>query len=706
VLIGGILLGLLLGLLSGGRLQNLASVQLRWTPLLVAAVVVRFGTEFLLGAQVGIVEALRLPLMAAGFGLLLVALWANRGYPGLSLAFLGILSNALVIIVNGGFMPIWQVSLDAAGLSIADVTPSALHVVIQGSAVEFLTRALILGDVVPIPLPFFRNVASLGDLFLGLGLAFFLFASVVRVPTSVEEREDAEIRARLRRTAGAARGARPDGRAGPPAETGLAPALQSSASLERPVFLGTRRPTVAAPALAPLGEMSTAEFAALEDAATTAIPLPRPSAEVLARVRRHPYVRLALNGSFTALWAGQLVSIFGDRIHQVALAAAVLLVTGSPLATALVFVAATLPNLVFGPIAGTFVDRWDHKEVLVVSDLLRAATVLVIPIAVVTNIVIVYPLVFVLTTISVFFRPARIAILPRIVREDELLTANSALWVGETLGDVIGWPLAGLFVGFLGASLPIAFWLDAATYGGSALLLSTIVVHAVSRVGPTSPLGASVVDAAAAAELQAKGFRNELRAGWRFLRNEPVLLANTLQATIAQLTVGVLIGLTAVYAEQVFGRSGFDFKAVYAFIEGSQGAGNLIGGFAVGLIGIRLAKGRMIIVGYTVFGLLTTLLALSGNLGVVLALAFGIGVANMVFVIPSQTLFQERTPQQLMGRVVGFRFALVFGAMTFAIAFGGFLAEVVGTTTVIATFGLVSMAAGIAGWFVPAVRDA
>jgi hypothetical protein len=91
---------------------------------------------------------------------------------------------------------------------------------------------------------------------------------------------------------------------------------------------------------------------------------------------------------------------------------------------------------------------------------------------------------------------------------------------------------------------------------------------------------------------------------------------------------------------------------------------------------------------------------------VVLALAFGIGVANMVFVIPSQTLFQERTPQQLMGRVVGFRFALVFGAMTFAIAFGGFLAEVVGTTTVIATFGLVSMAAGIAGWFVPAVRDA
>ena len=65
----------------------------------------------------------------------------------------------------------------------------------------------------------------------------------------------------------------------------------------------------------------------------------------------------------------------------------------------------------------------------------------------------------------------RVAILPQIVRQDELLTANSALWVGETLADVIGYPLAGLFVVALGSALPIAFWLDAATYAASALLL-------------------------------------------------------------------------------------------------------------------------------------------------------------------------------------------------------------------------------------------
>ncbi len=78
----------------------------------------------------------------------------------------------------------------------------------------------------------------------------------------------------------------------------------------------------------------------------------------------------------------------------------------------------------------------------------------------------------------------------------------------------------------------------------------------------------------------------------------------------------------------------------------------------------------MVIAGYTFFGLMIALLALSGNLALALGFAFGSGIANMVFVIPSQTLFQERTPPELMGRVVGFRFALVFGAMTLAMALG------------------------------------
>jgi MFS family permease len=85
------------------------------------------------------------------------------------------------------------------------------------------------------------------------------------------------------------------------------------------------------------------------------------------------------------------ISLLGDRIHQVALAFVILNATESPMAVGAIFLVATLPNLLFGPIAAALVDRWDHREVMIVSDLLRAGVVLLIPIAVVTDLILVYP---------------------------------------------------------------------------------------------------------------------------------------------------------------------------------------------------------------------------------------------------------------------------------------------------------------------------
>lgn len=674
MLIGGILLGLLLGLLAGGSLANLAAIRLRWLGLLLAAIALRFSTDVLLNADVGIVATLRLPLLATAFSMLLVGLWANRDYPGLSLAFVGVLSNTAVIVVNGGYMPIYEPSLIAAGFTPADVS-STIHVILpEGLNAAFLLRLGPLGDVIPIPVPIIANVISVADVFLSAGLAFFLFASVVRTPQQLDDETADAIRRRVVRIASGA----PSVAGG---ETGYSAALGDSAALERPVMLGGTRPGMASPSLESMVEFGEGGT----------VPL-RPVVGVGDRIREHPYIRLALDGSFSALWAGQLISLFGDRVHQIALGVMVFVTTGSPLATAFVFLSAALPNLFLSPFAGTFVDRWDNKEVLVVSDILRAAVILLIPVAAVTNILLVYPLSFMVTAISVFFRPARVAILPRIVEDDELITANAALWLGETIADVIGYALAGLLVAGLASALPLAFWLDSATYLASAVLLATLVVRPAETAEPDVEEDA--------------GFFGEMRAGWEFLRHESVLLANTLQATVAQFTLGILIALTVIYASQVFTNEPVGTTAVWGFIETSIGFGNLVGGFLIGLIGARLAKGRMIIVGYATWGLMVFLFAITDHLALALGMSFGQGVANMVFVIPSQTLFQQRTPAELMGRVVGFRFSLVFGSMAVAMGVGGLLAQVVPVTTVIATFGLITMFAGLAGLLVPAVRDA
>ena len=699
MLIGGIALGLILGLVAGGNLLNLGSIRLQRLGLLALALGLRVGTELLLNADVAIVDTLRVPLFAAAFGLLLVALWANRGYPGMSLAFVGILSNTIVILVNGGYMPIWEPALVAAGMTPADVT-SAIHYVLPPPLdANFLLHLGPLADVIPIPVPLVENVASIGDAFLTFGLAFFLFAAVVRVPQELDEEQLAAIRQRLM---AAGTPTRPRRSGDPGAETGLSPALNAAVALERPLVMGSAGPGLASPSLetfepearaAPLAPPAApASVAMTASAPAIVVPIPEAPIEVVDRVRQHPYVRLALNGSFSALWAGQLISLFGDRLNQLALVAVVAISTGSALATGLVFFAATLPNLLLSPIAGTFVDRWDHKEVMVVSDILRAAIVLVLPLAAVTNIILVYPLIFLVTSISVFFRPARVAILPRIVPEEDLLSANSAMWVGETIADVIGYPLAGLFVALLGSAVPLAFWVDSATYLASAALLATIVVPRALRSG---------ADAS-----RRPNFVAELTAGWQFLRHETVLLANTLQGTVGQFSLGLSIALTPSFVQTAFPTSGFAWQASYGFLETGIGLGNLIGGFAVGLIGARFAKGRMVIAGYALWGLLILLFALSNNLGIAIGLAFGQGVANMIFIIPSQTLFQERTPAALMGRVVGFRFALVFGSMTIAMLLGSVFGQVFGPGPVMAAFGLVTIAAGLIGLVVPAVRDA
>jgi MFS family permease len=725
MLIGGIALGLVLGLLLGGRFENLASIRLRFLPLLFVAVIIRFGTEIALGFGIPLVEALRLPLLAVAYGLLLFTLWQNRFYPGLALAFIGISANALVIMVNGGYMPVWMPAFEASGLT--PPMDSVMHVPLPGEIdSSFLLHLGPLADIFPIPFPLVQNVASVGDIFLTAGLGFFLFATLLRAPEETQRAIDEARTGRFMGLAGTLRlpeagtALDEDGIAIRPG-TGLTPNLDDAIALERPMMMGARGMGLASPALAPLppeqveSRAAAAAARGLHAAALVreramaggdagAIAIPR-GPSLLERLRAHPYVRLALNPSFSALWTGQVISLFGDRVNQIALAAFVYETTDSPLAVALTFFVGIVPNLILSPIAGTYVDRWDQKQVLVVSDILRAAAVTLVPVAILLNVWLAYPIIFVITTISIFFRPARQAILPRIVPEEDLLAANSAMWVGETLADVLFYPLAGLFVVFLKSSLALAFWFDAATYLASAALLATIVVPPLVRKvrGAGAPEGATGDEAAPEATPSVLG---ELRAGWAFLRQETVLLANSLQGTAGQFSLGVLTVASLILARQITPGEGDAYRGTYAFMETAIGVGSLVGGFALGAVASRARKGPLIIAAYTLFGVGTVALGLAGSIPVVLALLFGLGIANMAFVIPSQTLFQERTPPDLMGRVVSFRFALVFGGMSVAMALGGVAVTIFGPSPVIVAAGLVSIVAGVAGLFVRAVREA
>jgi DHA3 family macrolide efflux protein-like MFS transporter len=661
MLLIGALVGLVVGLLAGGHLDALLYVRLRYLALLVGALVLRFGTQFLIAQGVDVVDALRLPLYATSFLLVAGVLWLNRSQPGLLLVMVGVISNGLAVVLNGGWMPVYLPAMPVAGLSTADLSPT-YHVALPADlGLSFLIHGGPIGDIIPFAAPLIANVVSIGDVAISIGLGWFVLVTLLRGNPKPEVGGISLWRGGATAAAEPARIGQLDG---------------------RPVVLGGGR-----------GPGLQAPDPQLERVARE-IRVGAPRRSFGERLREHPYVRLMGDARFSAFWVGQAISMFGDRLHQIALGFLVLDATGSPMATGFVFLAATLPNLILGPIAGTFVDRWDHKRVMIVSDLIRAGLVLLIPVVIQIDVLLVYPVVFMVTTVSLFFRPARVAVVPRIVAPEDLLAANSALWTAESVADIVGYPLAALFVAFLGGQIALAFWVDSATYLVSAVLISSLIVPPMVRAAV--PHLGSALD----------GFLTELRSGWRVMRDHPALLQNTLISTVAQLCIGSTLALTIIYSGQAFGEQYLGKEQNWAALEAFIGIGNLIGGLAVGLIGARFRKGRMVIAGFLSMGLATVILGLSTTLPVALLAAGVIGIANLVYVVPTQTIFGEVTPPGYLGRVVAIRSSLVFGAMTAAMGICSIVALWVPAGLIIAATGLVTVAAAVAGAFLPAVRDA
>jgi MFS transporter, DHA3 family, macrolide efflux protein len=636
----GVVIGLVLGLLAGGRLDNLVDVRLRLLRLIVLAFVARIALDGALTSG-AIADPLRPWLVLGIYAVLTAALLANRSLPGLTAAAIGTATNGLVIVANGGWMPVWQPSLAAAGLDSSAVH-SNFHTLLTGPLDgSFLARGGPLVDLIPIPIPLLQSVVSVGDLLLGAGLAFFVFAATVRSPA-------------LFPAPASAVGAR---------DIGLPAAAGTAAT--------------AAPTSGAFG---------------------------------HAYVRLASNGAFSAMWLAQVISSLGDRVHQVALVFLVARATdNSPLALGLVFAAITIPGLIVGPFAGALVDRWDRKHVMVASDLLRAAIVCLIPAASVLHVGLIVVLVFALAAVSSFFRPARAAALPRVVPGEDLLTANSAMWVADTVSDLVGYGLGGLFVAFLGSSLVMAFWLDGASYLVSAALVAAVVIPSLAApqgaAGRVAATDAGTAATADSAPPERRSIVGDMALGWRFLRAEAVLFATTAQAAVAEYGLGALMALSPLLvAALAVGTT--DAPAAYGAFEMAMGAGLVGGGIVLGGIAERLPKGPSIIAAFTVLGLAVAAMALTGSLVVAIALAVVVGVANVTFVVPSQTLFQQRTPDLMMGLVVAIRLAVVNGVLAVAMATSGALAEVFGLRPVLAVCGLVTAAAGLAGLAVRPIRRA
>jgi len=647
--LSAIVLALLVGALAGGGVPRLPELRLKWLWVLGLALALRVAAYA--ARQWGFDQ--QLPIGAffiVDYLLIFVWLWGNWRVPGLQVAAVGIGLNTLAVIFNGGQMPVWTGALRAAGLTPADFGSDPFHFLMSTATVaDFVRGGGIFGDVVPFPVPFLRDVVSIGDVLLALGIFWAIVSSMTR--------PNAPVRATVAIDSN-------------PLRPTTAGEFQTGVAYAR---------TFAPPQLAPAGPMGTPPLAA---------PAARPGVVIRERAQS-PYLRLARNANFSLLWVGQLVSLFGDRVHQVALA--FLVAQYGPLEVGITFAMTAVPNVLLGPLAGALADRWDRRLTMIGCDIIRAGLVLLVPVAAPIDIRLVYVLAFAVATVSILFRPAKNAIVPLVVDEPDLVTANSAISVTETLADLLGYPAAGLLVAALGSIIGAAFVVDSATYVVSALLLWSMATERSDHVTERFSL---------------RAIGQEMVEGWLFLRRQAELFSNTLVSTFAQVAVGAEVVCSILYAQSVLEHSRIGYPENYSLLMAAIGLGSIVGGLVIGGVAGRLPKGPLSIVGFVSFGLTFIAMGFVRDPYLAIAIFFLVGATNMIFLIPNITLFQERTPQRLMGRVVSTRQAIVFGVMAASMAVAGWLSGLLGPATVLALSGLVCVLAGLGGLLVPSMRNA
>jgi MFS family permease len=154
-------------------------------------------------------------------------------------------------------------------------------------------------------------------------------------------------------------------------------------------------------------------------------------------------LRVLRHRKFVLAWSGGLISMIGTWALWIALPIQVYELSGSALATSAVVAAVVVPGVLLGSVAGIFVDRWNRRTTLIVTNLLLAASVLPLLLVGESTLWLVYPVILVSATLSQFSEPAENAFLPRLVPSDDLIAANSLNAWNNNLARLVGPALGG-----------------------------------------------------------------------------------------------------------------------------------------------------------------------------------------------------------------------------------------------------------------------
>ena len=358
---------------------------------------------------------------------------------------------------------------------------------------------------------------------------------------------------------------------------------------------------------------------------------------------------------FRRLWLGQVISLFGDFLAVFAVFSLISFRWhGTPAQVTGVMISFMLPLAFFSPVAGVFVDRWNIKATMIASDLTRGALCLLLLFA--REPFQVYAIFFVLSIVSSFFIPAQSVTLRAILPKEGLLAANAMMQQAMQVVRIISPALAGALVSALGERS--CFWLDSFSFVFSAAMIGLIAIDRKPAAGAQT----------------LRAILNDLGAGMRFIFGHATVAFVIISMTAGMFAISCYSALTAVYVRDILRGNSMLFGGMSSLI----GVGMIAGTLAVRRFAMERSKTHMVVVGMLGNGVGILALAAFPTVAAAAAGTVIVGVSVAFIIVAAQTILQQETPMELVGRVSSSAMSLIAFAQVISLAFAGEIARIIG----------------------------
>lgn len=398
------------------------------------------------------------------------------------------------------------------------------------------------------------------------------------------------------------------------------------------------------------------------------------------------------NKNFFFLWLGQVISNFGDRLNQMALVALVYQRNpGSEIALAKLISFTIIPVFIVGPIAGAWVDRLNRRRIMIISDILRGILVLSIPLFIKANqILLVYLAIFLIFSISRFFIPSKMALIPELVSKDKLLIANTLNDTTHMIGNVVGLVAAGVIVNIAFIGAIGGFYIDSVTFFISAAFIAMIAKPALS-----SRVREDIVVTGKALENSIRRtVFNEIREGLGYMVKYSDMRFVVYVFFLLMAGIGAISCVIIVFIQSAFGTSTRDLGFLGMFLVG----GLLSGAMLYGKFCQRLPKKKAIHLSFITSGLAIIIFTLVVDqhpnllLGGMLVGILGLAISPIMVI--TNTLAHETIPEAVRGRIFSSLEAVIHLAFLVFMFVAAYAAKYVERSWIIITVGLVYLVCG------------